>query len=257
MIESHLENVGSAPITVDRLASAQLPLPPSAREIISRRGHHGGEFAECREAMPAQGWERTTRQGMTGHGGPPGLEVVCGTADRHTGLVLSAQLGWSGDTRLAIEQTDEGFAVLQTEARFAPGAKRLEPGESFTAPRLYLAISSDGRNGAMARQHAMVRDIAKWPGGSMKPLESEVPPESDVPPDAEGVPPEVEVVPPEVESLWDVLEQLPEHQRIAVVLRYYCGYRAAEIAKITDQPAATVRSHLRRAMKAMRKELTP
>ncbi|MDW3216421.1 MAG: sigma-70 family RNA polymerase sigma factor [Ilumatobacteraceae bacterium] len=64
-------------------------------------------------------------------------------------------------------------------------------------------------------------------------------------------------LPPEVESLWDVLEQLPEHQRIAVVLRYYCGYRAAEIAKITDQPAATVRSHLRRAMKSMRKELTP
>jgi RNA polymerase sigma-70 factor (ECF subfamily) len=64
-------------------------------------------------------------------------------------------------------------------------------------------------------------------------------------------------LPPEVESLWDVLDTLPEHQRIAVVLRYYCGYRAAEIAKITDQPAATVRSHLRRAMKAMRKELTP
>lgn len=64
-------------------------------------------------------------------------------------------------------------------------------------------------------------------------------------------------LPPEAESLWDVLEQLPEHQRIAVVLRYYCGYRASEIAQITDQPAATVRSHLRRAMKAMRKELTP
>jgi RNA polymerase sigma factor (sigma-70 family) len=61
---------------------------------------------------------------------------------------------------------------------------------------------------------------------------------------------------PEVESLWDVLDQLPEHQRIAVVLRYYCGYRASEIAKIIDQPAATVRSHLRRALGAMRKELS-
>ena len=61
---------------------------------------------------------------------------------------------------------------------------------------------------------------------------------------------------PEVESLWDVLDQLPEHQRIAVVLRYYCGYRASEIAKIIDQPAATVRSHLRRALSAMRKELS-
>ena len=63
-------------------------------------------------------------------------------------------------------------------------------------------------------------------------------------------------LPPEAESLWDVLERLPEHQRIAVVLRYYCGYRASEISKIIDTPAATVRSHLRRALGAMRKELS-
>jgi RNA polymerase sigma factor (sigma-70 family) len=61
---------------------------------------------------------------------------------------------------------------------------------------------------------------------------------------------------PNADSLWDVLEQLPEHQRIAVVLKYYCGCRASEIAQIIDQPAATVRSHLRRALGAMRKELT-
>ena len=64
-------------------------------------------------------------------------------------------------------------------------------------------------------------------------------------------------LPPEAESLWDVLEQLPEHQRIAVVLKYYCGLRASEIATIIDQPPATVRSHLRRALGAMRKELSP
>jgi RNA polymerase sigma factor (sigma-70 family) len=63
-------------------------------------------------------------------------------------------------------------------------------------------------------------------------------------------------LPPEAESLWDVLEQLPEHQRIAVVLKYYCGLRASEIATIIDQPPATVRSHLRRALGAMRKELS-
>ncbi len=63
-------------------------------------------------------------------------------------------------------------------------------------------------------------------------------------------------LPPEAESLWDVLERLPEHQRIAVVLRYYCGYRASEISKIIDTPAATVRSHLRRGLSAMRKELS-
>lgn len=64
-------------------------------------------------------------------------------------------------------------------------------------------------------------------------------------------------LPPDTEPMWDLLEQLPEHQHVAVVLRYYCGYRASEIAEITEQPAATVRSHLRRALATMRRELTP
>jgi RNA polymerase sigma factor (sigma-70 family) len=56
-------------------------------------------------------------------------------------------------------------------------------------------------------------------------------------------------------ELWDVLSKLPEDQRIAVVLRYYGGYKASEIAKIVDMPGATVRSHLRRGLAALRKEL--
>ena len=56
-------------------------------------------------------------------------------------------------------------------------------------------------------------------------------------------------------ELWDVLGKLPEDQRIAVVLRYYGGYKASEIAKIVDMPGATVPSHLRRGLTALRKEL--
>ena len=56
-------------------------------------------------------------------------------------------------------------------------------------------------------------------------------------------------------DLWDVLGKLPEDQRIAVVLKYYGGYTASEIAKIVDMPGATVRSHLRRGLTALRKEL--
>jgi RNA polymerase sigma factor (sigma-70 family) len=56
-------------------------------------------------------------------------------------------------------------------------------------------------------------------------------------------------------ELWDVLADLPEDQRIAVVLRYYGSYRSSEIAKIMDMPAATVRSHLRRGLATLRKDL--
>ena len=71
-------------------------------------------------------------------------------------------------------------------------------------------------------------------------------------------PPEPPVgLPSDAGELWDVLMKLPEDQRIAVVLRYYGGYRASEIATIAALPAATVRSHLRRGLAVLRKELEP
>ena len=56
-------------------------------------------------------------------------------------------------------------------------------------------------------------------------------------------------------ELWDVLHKLTEDQRVAVVLKYYGQYRASEIAEIMDIPGATARSHLKRGLAALRKEL--
>lgn len=56
-------------------------------------------------------------------------------------------------------------------------------------------------------------------------------------------------------ELWDVLTGLPDDQRIAVVLRYYGGYAAPDIAAMLEIPASTVRSHLRRGLANLKKEL--
>lgn len=56
-------------------------------------------------------------------------------------------------------------------------------------------------------------------------------------------------------ELWDVLGRLSDEQRLAVVLRYYGGYSASEIAAMLEMPAATARSHLRRGLAALKKEL--
>ncbi len=56
-------------------------------------------------------------------------------------------------------------------------------------------------------------------------------------------------------ELWDVLTRLSDEQRTAVVLRYYGGYPASDIAVMLEMPAATVRSHLRRGLAALKKEL--
>lgn len=61
----------------------------------------------------------------------------------------------------------------------------------------------------------------------------------------------------DADEFWDVLATLPDDQRIAVVLKYYGRFRASEIAQIVDEPASTVRSHIRRGLAALRKELEP
>ena len=48
------------------------------------------------------------------------------------------------------------------------------------------------------------------------------------------------------------MSQLSEKQRIAVHLHYFEGYPVQEIARITGEKPATVRSHLHRARKALR-----
>lgn len=56
-------------------------------------------------------------------------------------------------------------------------------------------------------------------------------------------------------ELWDVLARLSDEQRMAIVLRYYGGYGASEIATMLEMPSATVRSHVRRGLAALKKDL--
>jgi RNA polymerase sigma-70 factor (ECF subfamily) len=51
------------------------------------------------------------------------------------------------------------------------------------------------------------------------------------------------------------LEELPEEDRSIIVRRFFDGESAADIGRALDQPAATVRSRLHRALKRLRTEL--
>jgi alpha-galactosidase len=153
-ISAALTNRGTGAVRVDHLASALLPLPAGLDRILSWRGRHAAEFAECAEPMPEQQWRREGRRGQPGHGGPPGLYLLGQGAGWHSGLVLAAQLAWSGNAMLAVERDDEGRWFLS--AGVADGLT-LAPGAHFDAPPLLLAISAQGRNGAMQLMHALVR----------------------------------------------------------------------------------------------------
>ena len=58
------------------------------------------------------------------------------------------------------------------------------------------------------------------------------------------------------DAVWRVCQALPRQQRAAVVLRFYEDLEYAEIAAILGVTEATVRSHVHRALAALRAELT-
>jgi RNA polymerase sigma factor (sigma-70 family) len=58
------------------------------------------------------------------------------------------------------------------------------------------------------------------------------------------------------EYLTDLVDELPERNRIAVVLRYYAGWNATEIGEALDCPAGTVRSILHRSLDHLRGRLS-
>lgn len=168
LCDATLTNTGAEPFAVDWLASALLPLPASSDRLISWRGRHNAELVELTEPMPQQRWLREGRRGITGHGGPSAVIVADEGATHHAGLVHALQLAWSGDARLAVERDDEGMWVLSAGAALQPGEVVLAQGESLAAPQAILAVSTGGRNGAMAQHHAAVRARLDWPGGAMR-----------------------------------------------------------------------------------------
>ncbi len=57
-------------------------------------------------------------------------------------------------------------------------------------------------------------------------------------------------------DLADALRRLPERQRLAVVMVHVYGWTPSEVGDITDTPAVTIRSHLRRGLRHLRNELS-
>jgi alpha-galactosidase len=168
LLSAAVTNMGDTPLDLDWLAAGTLPLPADSVAIRSFTGRHNAEFVEVREPMPAHGWIRENRRGLTGHAGPPGLFVEAPGATWHAGTVRAAQLAWPGDHRLLVERDDEGFWTLQMGEALGPGGVGLAPGATYTTPEMIAVVAADGMNGAIQAFHAAVRARLPWHGGAMR-----------------------------------------------------------------------------------------
>lgn len=56
-------------------------------------------------------------------------------------------------------------------------------------------------------------------------------------------------------DLWQALQTLPNHYKTALLLRYYHDYTVPQIAEIVELPIGTAKTHIRRGLQALRKQL--
>ncbi len=161
-LSSSLTNTGSAPLDVQWVAAASLPLPETAAVVHSFSGRHNGEFLGQKETLGRAIWRKENRKGVTSHDAFPGALV---TAD---GAVFGAQFAWSGNHVQSIEWLDDGRYQWQFGEWLAPGELVLAPGETVTTPDV-LATCAPDENAVAQNFHATMRRRLTWPGGTMAP----------------------------------------------------------------------------------------
>lgn len=168
-VRTTLINTGLAPLAVEWLAAAALPLPDASMAVEHFGGRHNREFVPLSDLLGRGTWRRENRRGLTSHECFPGAYVTLpGTTD-HEGVAYGAQLAWSGNSVQSIEWLDDGRFQWQLGEWLAPGEVVLSPGEALEAPTVLATCSTGGRNGVAANFHAAVRERMAWPQGKMKP----------------------------------------------------------------------------------------
>jgi alpha-galactosidase len=88
-VSAQLTHLGEAPLEVQWLAAATLPLPPEASAVRFFSGRHQGEFNEQVQPLSRSLWRRENRRGLTSHDGPP-----TGFVETQDGGLYGAHLAW-------------------------------------------------------------------------------------------------------------------------------------------------------------------
>jgi alpha-galactosidase len=162
-VSSRLTNNSDAPLNVQWLAAAALPLPDHATQVRSFSGRHNGEFlAQC-EPLGRAIWRKENRHGLTSHDAFPGAVV------EGDGCTYGAQFAWSGNHAQSIDWLDDGRFQWQFGVWLAPGEMQLAPGASVASPDVLATCAAQGRNAVAQNFHTALRQRITWPGGKMKP----------------------------------------------------------------------------------------
>ncbi|MEM9397796.1 MAG: alpha-galactosidase, partial [Pseudomonadota bacterium] len=146
-------NLGEAPLIIDWCTALCLPLDPSLTQLLWLSGRWALEFqAQSLETFQG-GFVRENKRGRTAHDGFPGLIVSTDHTTESDHSAAGFHLGWSGNSRMRVDQGSDGRSFLQMGELFYPGELILNEGDSYRTPTLYAAWSEQGWNGLSQQFH--------------------------------------------------------------------------------------------------------
>jgi len=172
IIEKHavIQNSSQQSINVESAQSGVWSMPPGdGYRLTYVSGRWAAEDQISREPIHPGTKILESRRGNTSHNANPWFMIDDGRADEQTGRVWFGALGWSGNWRLAIEQTPYNQVRVTGGLNTFDFAYTLLPGMSLETPPFYGGYSGQGFGGASRTLHTFERDQI-LPGGNMSRL---------------------------------------------------------------------------------------
>jgi len=151
--KSVVTNFTANVLDVDWCSALCMPLDERFTRLLNFTGRWSLEFQRDNIEKFQGGFLRENRRGRTSHDTFPGLLVTGDTTNENSGTAAGFHFGWSGNSRLRVDQSPDGHAFLQMGELFHPNEMELAEHESYETPTLFAAWSEEGLNGVSKQFH--------------------------------------------------------------------------------------------------------
>ncbi|MEO8660865.1 MAG: alpha-galactosidase [Bryobacteraceae bacterium] len=159
LVERHskIENRTKGKVLLESAQSATWPLPNRGQYRLSYlAGRWAGETQLIREPVTPGVRVLDSRRGNTSHQLNPWFALDAG-ADENSGAVWFGALAWSGNWKIAVELTSNGFTRVTGGFNDFDFGYNLAPGDSLETPAFYGGYSSHGFGEASRIMHRFER----------------------------------------------------------------------------------------------------
>ncbi len=156
-ISSSLSNTGTAPLTLDYMATACLPIPQNMTDIIGFAGRWSGEFRRERLERFSGTYLRENKRGRTSHDSFPAMILCAPDACEQSGEAYAMHLAWSGNHVLRADSISDGRVFTSMGALLYPGEMIIAAGASYASPAIIAGYSASGLSALSRQYHDHVR----------------------------------------------------------------------------------------------------